>query len=35
MIQEVTSSPILCTAKSIQLEILGVGILQRGIQPIQ
>lgn len=35
MIQEVSSSPFLYTAKSIQLEILRVGILERGIQPIQ
>lgn len=35
MIQKGTSSPFLYTAKSIQLEILRVEILQRGIQPIQ
>lgn len=35
MIQEVTSSPFLYTAESIQLEVLRAVILQRGIQLIQ
>lgn len=35
MIQEVTSSPFLYTAESIQLEVLRAIILQKGIQVIQ